>query len=313
MRIFLSAVLLGLMAAASPAHAQQSSIVAVVNEDAISRADMMDRMKLSIISAGLPDTPEIRQKLLPQVLNGLIEERLMMQEAARNKISVGPADVQQGFEVLAKQNNMPIERFNEIMKGQGVPKRTLDQQIEAQIAWSRVIQDIIKPQIEITDKDIQDRIERLSGGVGKSQYLASEIFLPVDEPSREADVRALAARLVSEIRDKKAPFQRVAAQFSAAAGGAQGGTLGWVQEGQLSEDLDRILPTLQDGGISEPIKTADGYHILMVQSRRALTRENLPPREQIINQIGMERLDRMQRRLLSDLKGSAFIDQRVSN
>ncbi|MBI2233705.1 MAG: peptidyl-prolyl cis-trans isomerase, partial [Micavibrio aeruginosavorus] len=163
----------------------------------------------------------------------------------------------------------------------------------------------------VTDRDIDDRMELLQASLGKEQYLVAEIFLPVDTMAQDADTLALAQRLTREILQNKAPFQKVAAQFSQGAAAARGGDLGWVQEGQLPDPLNALVATMKEGDLSQPARSLTGYHILLLRSKRVVQAENLPTRDQVMNFIGTERLDRLQRRYLMDLKAEAFVERRV--
>ncbi len=292
------------------AHAQALGIAAVVNEDAISMADVVDRMKLIIISSGLPNTPETHEKIMPQVLNGLIEEQLKLQEAKRNELTIDDEEIKAGLEVLAKQNNMTREQFEDVMKRAGIPKRTVEGQIRAQVAWTKVIQKILRPRVDVTETDVAARIDRLKTRLGKIEYSVYQIFLPVGAQDNESDVRMLAQKLLAELK-KGAPFQAVAAQFSKAPGAQQGGSLGWVQQGDLQPELDQAVTAMADESLSEPIRATDGYHILWLKAKRTLTEDKIPSKEDLTNMIGLERLDREQQRHLSDLKSSAFIERRV--
>jgi peptidyl-prolyl cis-trans isomerase SurA len=296
----------------APAGAGQVvGIAAVVNDEAISMSDVGDRIKLVLISSGLPDGPEIRAKILPQVVDGLIEEQLKLQEAARNKLAVSDEEVQDGLKVIAEQNKFTPEQFTGILEKQGVPKATLMHQIKAQLAWNKVIKETLRRQVDVSDTDVNVRIQRLKEKVGQTEYLVSEIYLPLDDSKRSADVQQFAQRMAKELQAKKAPFGPVAAQFSKAAGAEKGGSLGWVQPGQIGDELDKVLLTLEEGQISDPIKTQTGLYLLYLQKKRTLTEESIPSRDDLTNTIGFERLDRVQQRTLLDLKSAAFIDRRV--
>lgn len=292
------------------AQAQSLGIAAVVNEDAISMADVADRMKLVIISSGMPNNKETIDKIMPQIINGLIEEQIKLQEAKRNKLDVTEEDINQGFDTLAGQNKMTREQFFEVMKRAGIPKRTIEHQIRAQIAWTKVIQALLRPRIDVTETDVDARINRLKAQLGRTEYSVSEIFLPVGKDDKEADVKMLSTKLVQELK-KGAPFPAVAAQFSKAPGAQQGGALGWIQDGDLPPDLNKVMIAMAEESLSEPIRAQDGFHILWLRAKRTLTEDKIPGREDITNMIGMERLDREQQRHMSDLKSSAFIDRRV--
>jgi peptidyl-prolyl cis-trans isomerase SurA len=293
------------------AGAQTLRIAAVVNDEAISMTDVEERMKLVMISSGLPDSKEIRSKIMPQVVEGLIEEQLKLQEAARNNLTVSEAEMESGFATIAAQNNLTMEQFRMAMKQSGVPVKTLEHQIRAQLAWTNVVKAVYRSQVNVTSKDVDSRIARMKTNLGKTEYLVSEIFLPFDNSKRASELADFANRMAKELQAKRAPFGPVAAQFSKAAGAENGGSLGWIQEGHLSPDLEKVLLKLEEGQVSDPIRTPGGIYLLQLQKKRTLTEEGIPPREELTNQIGFERLDRVQQKALLDLKSSAFIDRRV--
>lgn len=314
MRLIL--LFLTLFAFAAPAAAQAAhteTIAAVVNSDAISMSDLADRIKLMTVSSGLPDTPDIRSKIAPQAISSLIEEQIMLQEADHQKIDVSKEEVDQGFATIAQQNNMDLDQFRKLVAASGMNPATMEHQIRSQIAWSKVVQKELRPKVIISDADIDGFISRVRANIGKNEYLAAEIFLPVENPGEDSDAHQLASRLVSEIRSGKAPFFKLAQQFSKAAGAAQGGDLGWVQQGQLAEELDAALGNLQKNQVSDPVRTLNGYHILLLRDQRAISEQTVPTRDQAMTALGIERLERMQRRYLLDLKTSAFVENRVGS
>lgn len=293
------------------AEAQQSlQIAAVVNDEAISATDVKDRIKLVVVSSGLPDTPDIRARIRPQVIESLIEEQLKLQEARRNELTVSDEEVAEGFATIAKQNNFEPAQFAAIMKQQGIPEKTLLNQIRAQLAWNKVVTERLRRQVDVSESDVNARIERLKSKVGQTEYLVSEIYLPLDDDKRAAEIRQFAQRMAAELQAKKAPFGAVAAQFSKAAGAEKGGLIGWIQQGHLDPVLDQTLMAMEEGEVSDPIQSGNGLYLLYLQKKRTLSEEAIPPRDELTNMIGFERLDRVQQRALLDLKSSAFIDRR---
>ncbi|MCB1562529.1 MAG: peptidylprolyl isomerase [Alphaproteobacteria bacterium] len=293
------------------AQARSEGIAVVVNEDAITDSDLNDRLKLVIVSSGLPDNQDTRLKLVPQVVASLIDEQIMLQEARRLDISVSQEEINQGFATIAAQNNVEPAKFKSMLQNSGINTATMENQIESQISWSKVIQQKLRPQLIISEKDVDDVIERLHRDKGKSEFLLAEIFLPVDDPKEEGDARQLADRLAGQIKSGKAPFFRVAQQFSKAAGAARGGDMGWIQQGQLPDELDATLQTLSKNEVSAPVRSLSGYHILYVRDKRLISEDTIPPREEIFNDLGIKRLERMQRRYMMDLKSQAFIENRA--
>lgn len=296
-----------------PAHADAQQIVAVVNEDAITQKDLDDRMKLIMASSGMPNTADIRRKLAPQVMNTLIEEQIMLQEARKLNIAVKPDEVEKGFASLAKQNKLTADQFKSMLKKGGISTVTLQNQIEAHLSWSLVVQQRLSPRVSITERDVDDALSRMTKNVGRSEYLLAEIFLPVDDAKSEGKVRQLASSMSAEIRAGRASFYKLAQQFSKSAGSANGGDLGWVQDEQVANELADSLKDMKANQVSDPIRSPNGYHILFLRETRQLAAENLPNRDKVFTMLGLERLDRMQRGYMLDLKASAFIENRVGS
>lgn len=312
MKKFILMSVIALASFAVPARAEQiAGIAAVVNDDAISMADVRERMKLILVSSGLPNNDEIRSKILPQVVESLIEEQLKLQEARRNKLEVSEEEVAEGFKIVATQNKYTPEQFSGLIQKAGISPDTLTDQIKAQLAWNKVIKEVLRRRVDVSDSDVNTRIERMKAKIGRTEYLAAEIYLPIENPKQVDQIQQFAQRMAAELQAKKAPFGPVAVQFSKAAGAEKGGTLGWIQEGQLQPELEKALLALEEGGVSDPIRMNDGIHILTLQKKRTITEESIPERDELTNMIGHERLDRVQQRTLLNLKSAAFIDRRV--
>lgn len=293
------------------AHANVQEIAAVVNEDAVSLSDLNKRMKLIMASSGLPNTQDIREKLTPQVLGALVNEQIMLQEARKLGLDVTPEEIDQGFATISGQNNMKPEQFKTMIKRSGVDISTMLRQVESQVAWTKVVQARLRPRVIISERDIEDAYERMKSKIGTTEYLTAEIYLPVDNEKDAAKVKQLANRLVNEIKGGKASFFKLAQQFSKAAGSMNGGDTGWLNEEQIDPDVLKGLKSVKKNQVTSPIKTPQGYHILFLRDTRTMTENTLPSREQIHYNLGTERLDKLQRRHLMDLRAASFVDFRV--
>jgi peptidyl-prolyl cis-trans isomerase SurA len=245
------------------------TIAAVVNDDVITVADLQMRLRLALMSSGLPATPENQQRLVSQVLRLLIDEKLQGQEAKRAGIGVPPQDVDRALASIAGQNHMSTQQLFTMLKSTGVPQSALEDQVRSQLAWRQLVQRRFVSQVDVSDTQVDEVVERLQANQGKPQYLVASIFLAVDQDAGEGQVKALADRLVSEIR-RGAPFPAVARQFSQAAGAQSGGDMGWVLAGQLEPALDQVLGTMQQGQVSDPIRTLGGYNILLLRDKRTV-------------------------------------------
>ena len=261
-------------AAAPQAEPLAESIVAVVNESVITSFDLKARMGLAILSANLPDSLEVQQRLLPQVVHSLVDEQLQLQEGKKEDISISAADIDKAMERIAADNKIPGGNMAAFLRERGIPPITLRNQIKATLTWNRVIARKVRPQIDIGDDEIAAVVQRQRAKAGKQEVLISEIFLAVDKPDEEAQVATLADKLVEQIKGGVS-FGAAARQFSQGLGAAQGGDIGWNQVGQLAPEIDKALPNAKPGDIIGPIRTASGYHLLGIRDRRTIAVGNV--------------------------------------
>ena len=113
------------------------------------------------------------------------------------------------------------------------------------------------------DHQLENVLNRMKQRKGQVEYLVSEIFLTVDQPAQEQEVRRTAQRLVDELR-RGAQFPSVARQFSQTASASVGGDLGWIQETTMSDEFQKIISSMKKGDIVGPVATLGGIQILCI-------------------------------------------------
>ena len=243
---------------------------AVVNDEVISMLDLEMRVRLALLSTGRSDTPEIRQRIVSRVMRGLIDERLQAQEAERLDITVTDAQISGAVEDLANQNQMTADGFIGILERRGVLPQAFKDQIRAQLTWQALVARRLRPSVRVTDDEVDEVVSRITTNQGRVQSRVSEIFLGVDTAGDEDEVKQSAQRLFEELR-AGVDFAALAQEFSESATASSGGDLGWVQDGQLDEELDRALSAMRPGELSPPIRTLGGYHIIWLRQRRQVS------------------------------------------
>jgi peptidyl-prolyl cis-trans isomerase SurA len=261
------AVLMLILVGAAAAAAQETRIAAVVNDDVISLGDLDARIRLVLLSSQLPDNEQVRQRVTPQVLRTLIDEKLEVQEAKRFNVIVSDEDTNKAFDRLEQQNNLPKGGLEKLLSSNGIPRSTLTEQIRSAIIWNKLVEGKLGPSVSISDEEIKDTLARIKQEIGRSQYRVAEIFLAVDNPSQEPDVKALADRLLDQIH-QGASFSAVAQQFSQSPTAAVGGDLGWLTAAELPHDIAEAVQGMQAGQLSAPIRASGGFYILGLLERR---------------------------------------------
>ena len=93
-----------------------------------------------------------------------------------------------------------------------------------------------------------------------------QIFLEIPEKADDSQIQqiqAIAQELVQQLRTG-ADFSEIAKMYSEHPSANSGGELGIFKSGELASPFD-IAFSLQDGEITEPIRSEKGFHIITAQ------------------------------------------------
>lgn len=254
-------------AAVQTAPSQALRVVARVNDDAITDFDLSQRVLFAIKTSGLQDSADLRQRMAPQMLRQMIDERLQVSNSKKLGVKPTEAEIQNRYAEIERAAGLGRGQFRQYLQSVGVAPDIATQQIEAQIAWAKIIRRKVRSQVDVSEAEIDDAMNRMRSNVGKTETRVAEIFVPVDRADSVEEGKRSADRIMEQLR-RGAPFAAVAQQFSQGASAAAGGDLGWVLPNALDPSLDAALDKIQPRTFSEPIRSASGWHILYVVDRR---------------------------------------------
>ncbi len=254
-------------AAAQTAPGQGLRVVARVNDDAITDFDLSQRVLFAIKTSGLQDSPDLRQRMAPQMLRQMIDERLQVQDSKKLGVKPSEAEIQNRYTEIERAAGLGRGQFRQYLQSVGISPDIASQQIEAQIAWAKIIRRKVRSQVDVSEAEIDDAMSRMRSNVGKTETRVAEIFVPVDRADSVDEGKRSADRIMEQLR-RGAPFAAVAQQFSQGASASAGGDLGWVLPGALDPSLDAAIERVQPRTFSEPVRSGSGWHILYVVDRR---------------------------------------------
>jgi peptidyl-prolyl cis-trans isomerase SurA len=276
------AVPLAALMPASPALAQRAGttvpesttnrIVAVINGDVVTQSDVEMRRRLFALNAGLPVAPQVLDRLTPQVTRLLVDERLRMQEAQRRRVPVTDQDVATAISEIERRNGLPSGGLTAQLRRAGVEPRVLFDQIRVQIGWARLLRALLGPQASPSESEVAELIANQKARTGQPEYLVSEIFIPLDDPTEEAEVRRFVEEVIGQLR-QGVPFPVAATQFSQSQTALQGGDLGWVGTESLDTEVANVVSRMPPGAVSNPIRVPGGFQIVALRQKREVGRD----------------------------------------
>lgn len=252
---------------AGVAHAAPIGIVAVVNDDVITTLDLEERRQLVIASAGIKDSAQVRKRLKPQIIQNLIAERLQMQEAKRLSVAITKQEIDKTIRTIEKQRGKPAGSLESFLKDKGVAIRQLRQQLEAQLAWGKVVGRKLRREVTVTEDEIA-RAQQAQATLGEEQVRIAAISLPINKPEDEPQVSALATELQKQL-ESGADFNALAGQLSNNPN-VQLNPSVWVPERALEPSLVQALRSLKPGDKTPPLRSLNSYQIIQLLDRQTV-------------------------------------------
>tara|TARA_B100001059_G_C17810503_1_gene571959 strand:- start:280 stop:1512 length:1233 start_codon:yes stop_codon:yes gene_type:complete len=242
------------------------AIAVIVNDEVISRYDVNQRVRLILVTSGIPATEENVKRIEEQAIKALIDEKIQIQEAIKLEVPDSPDEINLMLDNIARGNQTTAEGILESITSQGVNSETLLSQIKSELLWNKIVRGRFGSYINISDEEVNIIYDRTIQNINNSQYDISEIFIGFEDESEEKEAKELTERLTEQLKNEIA-FEPVAQQFSQAPSSGQGGFIGWVSEGQLDPDIISNIKNLEIGSVSNPIKTVNGYYIIKLNGK----------------------------------------------
>ncbi len=117
--------------------------------------------------------------------------------------------------------------------------------------------------------------EQYAGQEAGEEYNASHILVETEE-----EAKAIKAEL-----DDGADFAEIAREKSTGPSGPGGGSLGWFGAGMMVPTFEAAVVEMEVGGVSEPVQTQFGWHVIMLNETRAL---EAPALDSVRNEIELQ-------------------------
>ena len=275
MRHLLILLALAAGALAFPAHAASDRVVAIVNDQVITESTVRARALLLERQMGAKNlTPAEHEILAKRTLASLIDEELAKQYADSLKISVSDAELKAAVADLSK-NNPNFEPVTRGLEGYA------GDQISGELRWNKITTQVLRPQIEVTNADVDQLINDMLKSKHVLEREISEIFMAVDDQGKEAAVRAKMQDVLAQLKAGK-DFGALARSSSEEPNSAsQGGSMGWFASGELNPQLEEALNAMKPGDVSGLVRTPLGFHIIRLDNVRTTTPINTAPVTQL--------------------------------
>ncbi|WP_412506390.1 peptidylprolyl isomerase [Roseovarius sp. SYSU LYC5161] len=231
-----------------------------VNDMAITRYELRQRARMLTLfrAPGDPETLAREQ---------LVEERLKLDAARRNGLTLEDADIRDGMAEFAERADMPADQFIAQLQQAGVSEESFREFVRAGVIWRELTRARFARRIAVSEDDLERARAAVSGRAGV-RVLLSEIIMPLQQ-GREDAVRAR-AREIAQITSQSA-FAAQARQYSAAGTAARGGRLDWTPLNELPPQLRSVILGLAPGDVSDPLPLDGAVALFQLRDIQEIT------------------------------------------
>ena len=247
-------------------------IVAVVNDDVITRLDLDERLRLAtaqLKQQGTPAPP--RDVLEKQLLDRIITDRVQLQLAKETGLRVDDAELDRTIQRIAQDNKLTVQQMRAAIEKDGVPFVRFREDIRNEIVLARLREREVDNRILVAESEIDGFIGAQQAQTGRGdEYNLSHILVTVPENASPEQIDARRGRAEQALEKIKAgaDFRQIAASVSEAPDALQGGVMGWRDAARLPSLFLDALKAMPVGGLSPVLRSSNGFHILRLNERR---------------------------------------------
>jgi peptidyl-prolyl cis-trans isomerase C len=259
-------------AAPKPVPAELPDVLARVNGEAVTKTDFDRAVQAVEARAGGPVPADQRDRVLRGVLDQLIGYRVLVQEARARNVAVPDSEVdarigqirgqfpsEQAFTEMLSQRKLTLEQVKSDARQDMAISKLIDDEIASKIA--------VKPE-QVTDFYAKNPDQFKQGESVRASHILISVPKGADAPTK-AQARTKAEEVLKEVKAGK-DFAALAKQYSADPGSAaNGGDLGFFQQGQMVGPFNDVAFSLAPGTVSDLVETDFGFHIIKVAEKKA--------------------------------------------
>jgi peptidyl-prolyl cis-trans isomerase SurA len=247
-------------------------IVAVINDEVVTRVELQERVQLALKQLRAQGTPPPPLAVLEkQLLDRLITDRVQLQHAKETGLRVDDVELDRALGRIAQDNRMTLPEMRRALEKDGIPYSKFREDIRNEIVIGRLREREVDTKLAVSESEIDNLLKSQQNRQGgHDEYNVSHILVVVPEnasPEQVQSRRARAEEALAQLK-KGADFRQVVAAFSDAPDALQGGGMGWRPSTRIPTLFAEALATLRPGEVSAVLRSANGFHILRLNDKR---------------------------------------------
>ena len=311
----------GLLFTAASANAEVvDKVAAVVNDHPIALSEVEQRAAPELAQVARERDPQKRADLRKRVMQGavdaLISEKLLEVQMDELGITVSDQEIDLGIEDVRRQNGMSAEQFEQALRSEGYSVEAYKTFMRGQLRRLKLINMKVRSKVKIADEELRNaynqwaRMEQQDPEVHARHILVQVAKDATPEQIKAAEEKARA--IAEEARKPGIDFVELAKKKSEGPSAEDGGDLGYFKRGMMVPEFDKVAFSLDVGGVSDPIRTRFGFHVIKVEDRRALPVKTFEEMKgELQEKIFRDQMEKYTEQYVKELRQKATVEVRI--
>ena len=268
-------------------YIEVDSIIAIVETRTITNLELNKKKeKIKKAYSQKNETIPTDKVITKLSLDQLINEKLVIEYALMQGISISEEQLNSVFSNIAKSNNLSIEELIIQIEEDGSSYSDFREDIRIQLIFDQVKKRTISVNVKISEFEIDNFIE-LQKERTPTKYNYSHIFIEYfKNKDDDIDVEKTEIKLNEVVNQlKENNFNEVAIEYSNGPMAEKGGIIGSKIIDEIPDIFIESLKSMKIGEISKPIKSSGGYHLITLNKIEEFEMETIIVRQSKVKQI----------------------------
>jgi len=243
----------------------KDSLFATIGNEAITRSDIINEIKVILILNGKTFKEEDRDRLQESAIKSLVKRTIKEIEIKKyDFLEYNKKDFYDRLEGLASDVDMDVETLKSICAANEIDFSIIVSQIESELLWNTLIYEKYKNRLLINQSEIEEQLQSIQvEKENEIEYLISEIIIkPVSQDKLESTINDLKEKIKTE------GFEKIALNFSISESSKNSGDLGWINQNTIAKKIIPVISNTPVGNISEPIVLPQGILIFKIRDKK---------------------------------------------
>ncbi len=279
--------------------------IIIINQNHITRSEINQRWQFFFNNSKIINQKNIKNITIWQekLLEKLIEESLILENAQKLKLEVSPDELNDYLVQIAGKQQKTLIQWQNFLQKNNLDFSYYVKQVKAEILWLKIIEQKIKPKIQISNLEINEIAEQDNSNVLEPHFLIAEIVINNNNKNTEKFIYNMYQQLLMGTN-----FNILVNQFSISESAKNNGLIGWFTKQDLNKKVYQAIANLSINGYSLPVQIENNWYIFKVINKKHQNNLDENTKNKLEHLIFQQKLNNFSKSYLQDLKNHSVIE-----